>query len=206
MTDKEATTQAVEAPAPQAGTVAQNTAQAASTETAQAAAEETLTLADAYRLIKELRSEAAKTRKEKKEAETALNLLKEGGLSEADKAAKKMADTEAKLQDLEAKHKQTLLRYEVALMAQRKGIVDPDAAVLFLQSQVDYDEDGKPTNLNTLIDKLAKEKPYLFGAVGSNPTNPNRQVGLTMEQVKLMKPDEINRRWDEVQTVLAAKR
>jgi hypothetical protein len=87
-------------------------------------------------------------------------LVQEAALSEAQKLEKRAAEAEQTVQQ----YKQQLITAQVRLAAQSKGIIDPDLAALAIQSQLEFGEDGMPTNVEKALDALVKQKPYLAPA------------------------------------------
>lgn len=151
-------------------------------------------------VAKKYADEAAAERKARRELEAKLAQYE---------AAQQQAEL-AKLGDLERLQKQhtTLQEQHAALQAElqstrllreinRHGpslnLIDPDAAQLMLErgGEIEYDSDGKPTNVAKLLEKLVAEKPYLIAAaqpggasLASRPapssggaTNPSRAAG-----------------------------
>ena len=70
------------------------------------------------------------------------------------------------------------------------------------------DDDGEPAGVDAAVEQVLSRYPNLRPAAGVNmaSTNPQRKPALTLEEVKRMSPDEINRRWDEVQLALKTGR
>jgi type IV secretory pathway VirB10-like protein len=103
------------------------------------------------------------------------------------------------------------LQNEVLARTSAHGIVDADAAYRLLdQSQVVY-EDGRPVNVDQLLETLVTNKPWLKGSGTPSvplpdvqPTNAPRvpPSTLTIDDIKKMTPQQINARWDEVSRVL----
>jgi len=142
------------AAAPLAGNAAPTPALAATPEPlAGDGAETPISLEEA----KKLRSESANMRKRLKAYEDAEEQAKTAALSEVEKANKRATELEQKY---EAAQKQ-LVATHVKLAAQSKGIIDPDLAALAIESQLEYGNDGLPTNLDKLLEDLVKAKPYL---------------------------------------------
>lgn len=159
--------------------------------------------------VSKLRGENAGYRTELKKAQDELKKFSDAQLSEQEKAVKRATDAEAKVLETEAKAKDRMVRSEVKLSASKLGIVDPDVAYRLLDtSEITFDSEGEPNNLEKLLTQLVKDKPYLVGSNGSHSAaNAERSKGtLTIEDIKKMKPDEINRSWDEVQIVMAAQK
>lgn len=104
------------------------------------------------------------------------------------------------------------LKYAVAVEAQAQGCVDPEAALALLDKSKVVWETGTPKNVSVLLTELLTAKPYLKASPSTpvipnaGPTNPGAAHGsppLTLDDVKKMKPAEINSRWAEVSAVMA---
>lgn len=123
---------------------------------------------------------------------------------------------EAKYKDLEGKHstlltenqeiilESTVVREGVAL-----GIVDTDAALKLVDRSGIKFEGRKATGVKEALESLLKDKPYLKGTAtpnqGGGSFDGNTPPDLyTAEQLKALKPQEINANWDKVQRSLAA--
>lgn len=124
--------------------------------------------------VRKLRAEAADYRKRLRELEGKVKAEEEAKLTEQEKLQKRLAELERK----EAEYQQILqartLEYEVKLQASRLGVVDPEAAYRLLDvKQIEFDDDGKPTNLEKVLKELVAQKPYLVVSGGTpSPTNP----------------------------------
>ena len=95
-------------------------------------------------------------------------------------------------------------RIRISTVATRQGFKDPEDAHAFLADDETEDEQSTERALK----RLARQKPYLVNkprssgvAVGSGGNG----VGLTVEEIKSMTPDQINARWDEVQKVMSGQ-
>lgn len=90
----------------------------------------------------------------------------------------------------------------VSQLAQKVGFKEPADAWLYLKGAglSDDDWDSQPAVVRALEETL-RHKPYLARSGTSNP----RASSLTFDDVRRMSSEEINRQWDEVQKVLAAK-
>ncbi len=99
-------------------------------------------------------------------------------------ARQQLTNAQAKTrQDLEAKLKQQgieprkekmefeALRKELQPIAEKHGIVDPDALIMADFSTIELGTDGKPKNAEAFILKFKESKPYLFGSQASNTSN-----------------------------------
>lgn len=136
-----------------------------------------------------------------------LDKIQESQLSEQEKLQKKLAELERERESWQRERQERTLKYETMLTASRLGIVDPEAAYRLLDTaKLEFAEDGTPKNLEQALKELLKAKPYLAqpAASAGSPTNPGRiHTSLTLDDIKRMSPEEINRRWAEVQLVLA---
>ena len=125
--------------------------------------------------VRGLRKEAAQYR-------TRLKALEDAKLSDQEKSQKRLAELERAAAEASSNLQQRVMEYEVKLAASRLGIVDPDAAWRLIDaSSLEFDESGKPKNLDRVLNELLKDKPWLSaqptarnGAAGSgtqgNPT------------------------------------
>jgi hypothetical protein len=109
---------------------------------------------------KKLRTAEASLRKRLKAYEDAEQHQKDAALSDVQKATKRAEELEQKYQQ-ERKQRIDAL---VQLAASKKDIIDPDLAALAITPQLEFDDQGMPTNLDQLLDNLLKNKPYLAKA------------------------------------------
>lgn len=87
---------------------------------------------------------------------------KDAELSEIERAKKQQAELQAKHEAYVQQMQARITRYEVERAAATLNIIDPDAAVRLLDlDALEYDDNGKPTNAEKLLEKLIKQKPYL---------------------------------------------
>jgi len=96
---------------------------------------------------------------------------------------KQLADAQKERDDERRRAQERTLNYEVRLQAAQMGIVDPDVAARLLDwSEIEYDDNGSPTNVQDLLDSLVKTKPYLKAAparptpTSGGATNPSRST------------------------------
>lgn len=161
--------------------------------------------------VKKLRAEAADYRKKLRELEAQVKSEADAKLTDAEKLNKRLADLERQQADAQRERQERTTRYEVMLAAGKVGIVDPEAAYRLLDLKVlEFDDEGNPQNVEAALGDLLKAKPFLAGTpmpAGGASTNPaaGRATRLTRDDIKKMSPEEINRRWDEVQAVLSGK-
>lgn len=104
-------------------------------------------------------------RKKLSSYEEAERKAQEAQLSEIERIRKQHAELQAQHDTYTRQMQERIVRYEVEAQARKLNIIDPDAAAKLLDwSELEYDDDGTPTNAAKLLDKLLKNKPYLAPA------------------------------------------
>jgi uncharacterized protein YhaN len=94
-----------------------------------------------------------------------LRKLKESQMSEAEKLSTRLKELEGQQANWNKERQEMLVRSEVMAAAGKLGLVDPDAAYRLLDlAALEYDENGKPKNLDKALAELIKAKPYLSGS------------------------------------------
>lgn len=154
--------------------------------------------------VRKLRAEAAEYRRKLRELEAKLKADEEAKMSEQERLQKRVAELERQVIEYQEMLRRRTLEYEVKSQASKMGVVDPDAAWRLIDiTTIEYDEDGRPKNLEKTLKALISARPWLLGnSAAPSPTNPPRG-GLTLEDIKRMTPQEINKRWEEIKKVLA---
>ncbi|NPV85997.1 MAG: hypothetical protein HPY45_08325 [Anaerolineae bacterium] len=124
--------------------------------------------------VRKLRAEAAEYRKRLRELESKVKADEEAKMTEQERLQKRLAELERKEIEYQQSLQARTLEYEVKLHAARLGVVDPEAAYRLLDlKQIEFDEDGKPANLEKVLKELVAKKPYLAGQQSViSPTNP----------------------------------
>lgn len=138
--------------------------------TSSSSAKPSMTLEQALDELAKVRREAAQHRTKLSAFEKAQADAQAAQMTDLEKAQAKAAEWQQKHDDATRELQETRLASAVERAAARLNIVDPDAAVKLLDwSQVEYDEtSGKPTNVDKLLDKLVKDRPWLNGGNGGN--------------------------------------
>ena len=168
--------------------------------------------------VSKLRDEAAKYRTRLREAEQRLATLEAAAKKSQEQPgdADEMAALRKKMEELRqeearwnTERRDYELRFAVATAAPKRAL-DAQLAVRLLDKEaVEFDDAGKPVNIEALLDELIEQYPYLAvhrgGAGTTNPAKPGNGAKLTREAIERMSPEEINRRWDEVSAVLSGK-
>lgn len=115
------------------------------------------------------RNEAARHRRALREAQEAERARAAEGQSDEERRAAEAQERE----EFEQERTQFRLERGMAQVGAELKLVDPDAALWLLDwNQIDFDDEGKPTNLKPLTEALIKEKPYLVAAVTTPPATP----------------------------------
>ncbi len=161
---------------------------------------------------KKLRSEAASLRKRMKAFEDEKAAAEAAKLTEQEKLQKALSDTQAQLSEKERVIQERVIRYEVQLQAAAMG-VDPlyldKIPRLINPSELKFDDDGAPTNVKELLDKLVKEMPALVlqqqatrPSTAGGATNPGRTAanttGLSWEVITKMTGEQYDARRQEI--------
>jgi hypothetical protein len=129
--------------------------------------------------VKKLRAEAAESRRKLRDLEGKVKADEEAKLTEQERLQKRLAELERKETEYQMALQARTLEYEVKLCAARLGVVDYDAAYRLLDlKQVEFDDDGKPTNVEKVLKELITKKPYLAGSTGNiSPGNHAKNHG-----------------------------
>jgi len=164
------------------------------------------------RIIAELRKENAAARKLKADIEQQQKEAELAKLGETEKLQKQLTDTQAQLGEKERANQERVIRYEVQLQAAALG-VDPlyldKIARLIDRNEIKTDDEGMPTNVKELLDKLVKEMPALVlqqqatrPSTAGGATNPGRTTasttGLSWEVITKMTREQYNAREQEI--------
>jgi hypothetical protein len=146
-------------------------------------------------LIGTLRNENAGHRTKLTDLETKVKKYDDEKLSESEKLQKAAKEAEDRANAKEAELRSERLTLSIEREARKLNIVDPEMAALAIQGKVQYDADGKPTNVSALLADLVKAKPFLLaqeGGGGTPPSNPSRGGnGYSIEDIKKMSAQQI---------------
>ena len=119
------------------------------------------------------------------EFEAAQKAAEDAKLDDLQRAQKQAAEWQQKHADTTRAMQERIVGYEIQLQASRLNIIDPDAAVKLLDwTQLEYDEDGVPTNAAKVLADLAKAKPYLVAQSSAQSAqqaaNPSAAMGSAL--------------------------
>ncbi len=112
--------------------------------------------------VRKLRAEAAEYRKRLRELESKVKADEEAKMTEQERLQKRLSELERAQADWERERQEIMLQRHIENVAAKLGIVDPEAAWKLIDlKEVDFDDDGKPKNIEALLKTLIQKKPYL---------------------------------------------
>ncbi len=165
------------------------------------------------------RAEAEKARKDAAAYREKLRAAEEAAakakLTDEERRTAELKAAQDGLNETQRQLQAARLETAVERTAQRLGIVDGDAAYRLLDSSaVEFDDSGKPTNVQALLEGLLESRPWLKGGAGQPTTTGgsasaparSREGGLTVEAIRKMSRTEIMQRMDEVTAALSGKK
>lgn len=129
-------------------------------------------------------------------------------LSDSEKIAARLADAEKRASDAEGRSRDTGTRIAVERAARKLNFVDEDDAYRLLDAaKIEFDKaTGLPTNVDALLEGLAKAKPHLIaadnaapatGGSAANAPRPRTGAGGNID-LRGMTPEEFTRRRSEI--------
>lgn len=126
--------------------------------------------------IESLRKENAAARIKLRQMEEADAERANAGKTEEQRTKDRLTELEKGIAEREAALKQRAIEYEVAVAGNRLGVIDLDVVTLLLQREktLEFDEDGKPTNVEAAIKALIKDRPHLAKSAGSGDAGAGR--------------------------------
>jgi hypothetical protein len=169
--------------------------------------------------VKELRNESAKYRTERNEAqkaaeaqaaklselETRIKEFEREKLSVEERAKLEFEETKNLNQTLSEKMKSVTLEAAVAKNVVNYNLADVDATLKLMdQTAVEFGDDGRPSNINSVLEATLEKYPFLKStkkvAPDTGATNPGRQKNnsLTREAIANMSHEERVSRMDEI--------
>ncbi len=111
------------------------------------------------------RKAAAEWKSKAEKAERELHAVREASMSESEKRDQRLADLERQQSDWERERQDWQTREAVTITALRLGYADPaDAYSLIDRAALEFEDSGKPRNVDKLLTDLIAQKPYLAGA------------------------------------------
>lgn len=113
------------------------------------------------RKLKETKAEAQALRKRLREAEETLKAKEDADLTETERLRKHAESLEAATKAKDEKLRVAHLKVTVTEEAQKLGFRNVQAAIRLVKDDVEYDDDGQPTNVTALLEQWAKDDPQL---------------------------------------------
>jgi hypothetical protein len=135
--------------------------------------------------LKKANKEAASYRNAEKELKALKDQIEAEKLSEKERLEKRLADLQKAHDDAIRQAQEYKINTEVKLQAAQSGFSDPNDAIKFLDwSEIEYDDNGAPSNVAELVADLLKAKPYLAKpqsrtAPAVSATNPSRSARVS---------------------------
>jgi len=121
-----------------------------------------------YSYVRELREEAKKYRTDKSKlktefakVQTELKKLEDAKLSDTEKQQKKIIELEKSLVDIQTEYKEKEIDNLILTVASGKNFADMEVVRLLAKKELDSEEDVDQKAVEKVMDKIAKEKPYL---------------------------------------------
>lgn len=152
--------------APQADADAQSQADIQNTDTTESQADTnpSISLDEA----KKLRSEAAGLRKRLKDAESKVQAAEDAGKSESEKREQALKAAEERATAAESRYQAAIGRAAVTDAATKAGAISSRAVHALIRDEIDFGDDGEPTNIDALINAARKDEPQLFRAAAGS--------------------------------------
>lgn len=125
-----------------------------------------------------LNSEAKSHRERAEAAEAELAELRKGQMSETDRITAEGKEKDARIEALAAENRDLRLEGVVTQEATAAKALDPVLVFRALdRTAVEFDSDGKPTNVKALVGDLKKAHPSLFQRIEGSGDGGSRQGG-----------------------------
>lgn len=154
----------------------------------------------------EARKDAARYRNELKTLKDAQRAADDATKTEEQKRTDRIAELERTLAERDTALRERASYAAVVDAAARLGAAKPALLHKLIGSDIEFEDDGSPKNVDALVRDFLKANPEFVSTAG-RPTGDAGQGArgkstLTRDQIKAMKPEEVNARWAEVQEVL----
>lgn len=141
--------------------------------------------------VKELRSEAAKYRKQLRElekgkaaADKRLQEIEDQELSDKERLKKQLAESQESVERLQRENRESRLRAEVERLARSAGFAEAavgDVYRLLDLSNVEEGDDGF-AGLDKMVKQLLKDKPYMVKSNGKTPEIDASKAGTASQE------------------------
>lgn len=122
-------------------------------------------------------AEAAKFRRDLAQAQQRIKAFEDEKLSDSQKLEQQVRELQTKLDQAESRARTQALQGEVSAVASKLGFLNPGVAHRLIdQEAIEYDDAGKPKNVEALLRDLVKAEPYL-ARTGSADAGSGRRSG-----------------------------
>src|SRR5579872_7390388 len=161
--------------------------------------------------LKKANKEAAAHRVKAKELDDLKAQAEQEKLTEKERLEKKIADLQKAHDDATRSAQEFRLNAELRVQALQLGFADAgDAARLLDHAEIEYADDGTPTNVADLLKALLKSKPYLAaqqqkhtsqttgGATNPPRSQSNQPAALSWDTITKMTQTEYDARHTEI--------
>lgn len=122
------------------------------------------------------KAEAKRVDKLLRAAQARVAELENAGKPEAERLTADLAAAQRRAEDAETKLRTANARSAVTVAAANTNAVDADAVFALVRDDLDYDEDGAPTNVTETLAALKTRKPHLFKASGGRGNGSDRDA------------------------------
>lgn len=160
--------------------------------------------------LKKANQEAASHRHAAKELETLKGQIEQEKLTEKERLEKQVAQLQQQMAERDLVRQDRMVSAELRAVAAQMGWQHPELAIkLADRTELEFDEDGSPSNVESVLSALVKKYPDLTsrstaGKSGANgATNPSRSQTsgnkeLSWDVISKMTPDEYQNRRGEI--------
>jgi hypothetical protein len=136
--------------------------------------------------LKAERDARKKAERDLKALNTRLAELENAGKSESEQIAARLKAAEERATAAELRLRATAGQAVTAELASKHGAISTRAVYALIRDDIDYDDDGEPTNIADLIGKAKKDEPQLFRAAAGSGDGGKRGP--------ITEPDDMNAR------------
>ena len=123
--------------------------------------------------LKKANAEAAQRRKQIEAYEAAEAQRKQAEMTEIEKAQAQAEQARKQYEALRAQSRQVAAESAIINEAAKLNFSDPADAVTLLFAAVEFDENGKPVNVQEAVKALSESKPYLLKSTKMRIPQPN---------------------------------
>jgi len=144
-----------------------------------------------YSDIHELREEAkghrlgkAAEKRKRLEVEAELKKLRDEKLSDSEKKDRKIIELDKQLVDIQTEYKEKEIDNLILTVASGKNFADMEVVKLLAKKELEDEEDPDQKTVEKVIEKIAKEKPYLISEGESGKSGSGNFAKKGMESEK----------------------